>query len=53
MSDRPSSARPGDYVELKALTHITLVCSPCPQSGIPISGVGRAPRGVRWVRLPQ
>ena len=50
MSDRPSSARPGDYVELKALADVTLVCSPCPQAGIPISGLGRPPRGVRWVK---
>jgi uncharacterized protein YcgI (DUF1989 family) len=50
MSDRPSSARPGDYVELKALADVMLVCSPCPQASIPISGVGRAPRGVRWER---
>ncbi len=51
MSDRPSSARPGDYVELRALSDVTLVCSPCAQAAIPISGVGRPPRGVRWAKL--
>ena len=51
LSDRPSAARPGDYVELKALCDITVVCSPCPQAEIPISGIGRPPRGVRWARL--
>ncbi len=51
MSDRPSSAKAGDYVELRALSDITLVCSPCPQAGIPISGIGRKPRGVRWARM--
>lgn len=51
MSDRPSTAKAGDYVELRALSDITLVCSPCPQAGIPISGIGRKPRGVRWARM--
>jgi uncharacterized protein YcgI (DUF1989 family) len=51
LSDRPSEARPGDYVELAALADVTVVCSPCAQAGIPISGVGRAPRGVRWARF--
>jgi uncharacterized protein len=48
LSDRPSAARPGDYVELVALANVTIVCSPCSQAEIPISGVGRPPRGVRW-----
>jgi uncharacterized protein YcgI (DUF1989 family) len=51
LSDRPSSAQPGDYVELKALADITLVCSPCPQAAIPISGIGCPPRSVRWARF--
>lgn len=51
LSDRPSSAKAGDYVELRALCDITLVCSPCPQAGIPISGTGRKPRSVRWARI--
>jgi uncharacterized protein YcgI (DUF1989 family) len=50
LSDRPSAARPGDYVELEALTDIWVVCSPCPQAKIPISGIGRLPRGLRWER---
>jgi uncharacterized protein YcgI (DUF1989 family) len=48
LSDRPSAAAPGDYVELEALVALTLVCSPCPQEQIPISGVGRPARGLRW-----
>lgn len=51
LSDRPSAARPGDYVELRALTDLVVVCSPCPQELIPISGVGRPVRGVLWQRL--
>lgn len=51
LSDRPSSARPGDYVELVALIDLLIVCSPCPQADIPISGVGRPPRGLRWITL--
>lgn len=50
MSDRPSFAAPGDFVELEALTDIVLVCSPCPQQAIPISGAGRPVRGLRWER---
>ncbi|WP_284944122.1 urea carboxylase-associated family protein [Acidisoma cladoniae] len=48
LSDRPSSARPGDYIELEAQADIILVCSPCPQEQIPISGIGRPVRGLRW-----
>jgi uncharacterized protein len=48
LSDRPSSAAAGDFVELEALADIVVVCSPCPQDEIPISGVGRPVRGVRW-----
>lgn len=51
LSDRPSAARPGDYVELEALADIRVVCSPCPQAKIPISGIGRPPRGLRWELL--
>lgn len=51
LSDRPSAARPGDFVELEALTAITLICSPCPQGQIPISGIDRPVRGARWCRL--
>jgi uncharacterized protein YcgI (DUF1989 family) len=53
LSDRPSSARPGDYVELVALIDLLIVCSPCPQADIPISGVGRPPRGLRWITLSE
>lgn len=51
LSDRPSSAGPGDYVELEALADIWVICSPCPQAAIPISGIGRPPRGLRWAQL--
>jgi uncharacterized protein YcgI (DUF1989 family) len=51
LADRPSSARPGDYVEIETLTDVWVVCSPCPQAAIPISGIGRPPRDLRWVRL--
>ena len=51
LSDRPSAARPGDYVELMALADVTIACSPCSQAEIPISGIGRPPRGVRWARF--
>lgn len=51
LSDRPSAARPGAYVELEALTDISVICSPCPQEKIPISGLGRPPRGLRWELL--
>jgi uncharacterized protein YcgI (DUF1989 family) len=51
LDDRPSSTRPGDYVELVALCDLFVVCSPCPQAEIPISGVGRPPRGLRWARF--
>jgi len=47
LSDRPSAARPGDYVEIEALADVWVVCSPCPQAAIPISGVGRPPRDLR------
>ncbi len=53
LSDRPSAARPGDYVELEALADVSVVCSPCPQEKIPISGIGRPPRGLRWELLRQ
>jgi uncharacterized protein YcgI (DUF1989 family) len=49
LSDRPSSAAPGQYVELEALQDIVVVCSPCPQEQIPISGSGRPARGARWL----
>lgn len=48
LSDRPSAAKPGDYLELEALCDIVIVCSPCPQERIPISGMGRPARGVCW-----
>jgi uncharacterized protein YcgI (DUF1989 family) len=51
LSDRPSSAEPGDYIELEALASILLVCSPCPQEQIPISGIGRPVRSVRFELL--
>ena len=51
LSDRPSAARPGDYVELEALADVWVVCSPCPQEKIPISGIGRPARGLRWELL--
>jgi uncharacterized protein YcgI (DUF1989 family) len=51
LSDQPSTTRPGDYVELVALIDLLIVCSPCPQTAIPISGVGRPSRGLRWITL--
>jgi uncharacterized protein YcgI (DUF1989 family) len=52
LSDRPSGARPGDYIELTCLLEAVVICSPCPQDRIPISGEGRPPRGLRWERIP-
>jgi uncharacterized protein YcgI (DUF1989 family) len=51
LSDRPSGARPGDYIELECLLESVVICSPCPQDRIPISGEGRPPRGLRWERI--
>ena len=51
LSDRPSGARAGDYVELESLMDLVVVCSPCPQDKIPISGEDRPPRSLRWERI--
>jgi len=45
LSDEPSGARPGDFVELRAAADCILVCSACPSEGFGISGAG-PPRGV-------
>lgn len=43
LSDEASAAKPGDYVELKALQDLVLVCSACPSLVGKISG--ELPRG--------
>ncbi len=43
LSDKASTARPGDYIELKALEELILVCSACPSRVGQISGA--IPRG--------
>jgi uncharacterized protein YcgI (DUF1989 family) len=43
LSDEPSAAKPGDYVELQARMDIVLVCSACPSTVGKISGA--EPRG--------
>ena len=49
LSDRPASARAGDYVELECLVDLILVCSACPSRIGAISGAGQEPRGVEIV----
>jgi uncharacterized protein YcgI (DUF1989 family) len=44
LSDEPSRARAGDYVEIEALIDLVLACSACPSEGFGISGA-RPPRG--------
>ncbi|MBS37414.1 MAG: aminomethyltransferase [Thiotrichales bacterium] len=43
LSDETSAARPGDYVEIRALEPLVVVCSACPSKVGRISGTG--PRG--------
>ena len=38
LQDKPASARPGDYIELEALTDLMLICSACPSTVGSISG---------------
>ena len=43
LSDEPSLARPGDYVELRTEMAVVVVCSACPS---PVGGIsGETPRG--------
>ena len=48
--DEPSAARPGDYVELEALTRLVMVFSACPSQVGQISG--SLPRGAAVEILP-
>ena len=45
LSDEPSAAKPGDYIELEALVGLLLVFSACPSTVGQISG--EQPRGAR------
>lgn len=45
LSDLPSGAKPGSYIELALLADLVLVCSACPSEGFGISGEA-PPRGV-------
>lgn len=45
--------RPGDFVELKALLPIYLVCSACPQDMVPTNGVDMIPRDISVNILPK
>ena len=38
LQDKPTTANPGDYVELEALKNVTIVCSACPSRVGDISG---------------
>jgi uncharacterized protein len=46
LEDRPSRARPGDLVHLRAETDCLFAVSACPQDIVPINGKGVPPRGV-------
>ncbi|MGI9333737.1 MAG: DUF1989 domain-containing protein, partial [Gammaproteobacteria bacterium] len=49
LSDEPSAARPGDYVEIQAQMDLVIVCSACPSVVGNISGAARKPRGAAIV----
>lgn len=53
LSDRPSAARAGDYVEIEALTDVWVVCSPLLRADRSPSQVWRKQRCRRQQQFPQ